>query len=231
MIHTFMKTQRFKAAVLMTAIAFTLASCATTGEGGGGGVSRTVLQGCAGGAILGGITGALLSKNNRVAGGAIGALAGAAVGCTVGGILNQRRKQYKSEAEFYDAQIAQTQSVNQELAQLNADLSQRIASNRTNIAKLKQQRTQKKVDKSLAQAEYKKADESYNLAKSELNAAKKEVEIQESVIAELKEKPSGNAGRINTLSADVASMRSYVQDLEKQVDTLAQQRDAIGQFS
>ncbi len=225
-----MTTRRFKAAVFTTAVAVTLASCATTGQGGGG-VSRTVLQGCAGGAALGALTGALFSKDNRVAGGVIGGLAGAAVGCTVGGILNQRRQQYRSEADFYDAQIDQTQTVNQELAQLNTDLSQRIASNRSNIAKLKQQRTKAKIDKSFVQAEFQKADESYKLAKSELDAAKKEVEIQETVITELKEKPSGNTGRINTLSADVASMRSYVQDLEKQVDTLAQQRDAIGQFS
>ncbi|ETX01611.1 MAG: hypothetical protein ETSY2_36870 [Candidatus Entotheonella gemina] len=148
-----------------------------------------------------------------------------------GGILNQRRQQYSSEADFYDAQIAQTQSVNQELAQLNSDLSQRIASNRTNIAKLKQQRSKAKVNQSFAQAEFEKADASYKLAKSELEAAKKEVEIQETVITELQEKPSGNATRLNTLSADVASMRSYVRDLEKQVDTLAEQRDAIGQFS
>lgn len=87
MANLFMKTRRFKAAVLTTVVAFTLASCATTGQGGGG-VSRTVLQGCAGGAALGALTGALLSKDNRVAGGVIGGLAGAAVGCTVGGAFS-----------------------------------------------------------------------------------------------------------------------------------------------
>lgn len=229
MVDLFIKARRFKAAVLSTAVAFTLASCATTGQGGGG-ISRTVLQGCAGGAALGALTGALLSQN-RAQGALIGGGVGALLGCTAGGILNERRKRYRNEAEFYDAQIDQTKSVNRQLAQLNADLSQRIASNRANIAKLKRQRSQAKIDKSFAQAEFERANESYQLAKSELDAAKKEVTIQETVITELKAKPAGNAGRIQTLSADVASMRAYVQDLETQVDTLAQQRDAIGQFS
>lgn len=194
------------------------------------GLDTTTGQGCALGAGAGLLLGGLLSgwDGETMAWSTLG---GAALGCSAGYILNERRKAAKSEVDFYDQQIAITRDTNQGLAQENKNLKAQLARNNKRIAALEKQRAAGQSTKAAAQKDYDRAVADAKKAEDTLAAAKKELEVQEAALKDFQKSPNeASRSRVRTLQTEVDTLRLYVQDLEKQSAEMASQRDALGQF-
>ncbi|QYZ66448.1 MAG: hypothetical protein OI74_08455 [Gammaproteobacteria bacterium (ex Lamellibrachia satsuma)] len=193
-------------------------------------LSRTTLQGCA----AGGVTAALLDKFDFLGDGnpllkvGIGTL----VGCAAGELLNQRRDEYANKADFYDAQIEQSEKNNESLAKFNDEVEKEIVRNKGIIKGLKSQKTRSSAAKKKAKESHARTKANAEIAEKELALARKEAETQNEVLKEMRAVPApkADAGRIRDLQAEVDTLNSHVSDLEAMVAEIADQRDVIGTY-
>lgn len=214
------------------ALSMMVAGCATTDQQTAGfpKVSNTVLQACAGGAVLGLLTTALTNDDADLGDYALGAAGGALAGCAVGAILDDRRKNYASTADYYDAEIARTRDLNTQVAQVNSKLTQVISENRTQLENLRSQQASATYDRDAAKALKSKAKAELNWAQQQLKNANAELEAQELVLAQA-EREAAASQKSAQLRQQVASLKQTVSNLETQVASLSQVSDAVGQFT
>lgn len=202
-------------------------ACATTSEDLG--ISPTVAQACLVGVGAGALLGALVDDENRGRNALIGAAAGAAIGCTAGSVLNQRRLQYANSADFYAAQIDLTRQTNMELAQINASTQAEIASNRAEIERLAALESLAEADRASARAQLASLESTQNLTTRRIEVIEREIGVQEAAL-EQTDAPQPGDPTYQELVSEIAEMRGYVEDLRSYADTLASQQDAIAQF-
>lgn len=195
-------------------------------------LSRTTLQGCAaGGGLAAALTATdILGDDNPLLNVAVGTL----VGCTAGYLLNQRREEYANKADFYDAQIEQSEKNNESLAKFNDEVEKEIVRNKGIIKDLKSQKTRSSAAKKKAKESHARTKANAEIAEKELALARKEAETQKEVLKEMRAAPAPNAdadaGRIRGLQSEVDTLNSHVADLEAMVAEIADQRDVIGTY-
>ena len=214
------------------ALSMMVSGCATTDQQTAGfpKVSNTVLQACAGGALVGILATAVTNKNADLGDYALGAAGGALAGCAVGAILDNRRKNYASTADYYDAEIARTRDLNTQVAQVNTKLTEVIAENQTQLANLRSQQASATYDRDAAKALKSKANAELNWAKQQLKNANAELEAQQLVLAQAEEEAAASE-KSSQLRQQVNSLKQTVSNLETQVASLSQVSDAVGQFA
>lgn len=194
-------------------------------------ISRTTLEGCAIGAT-GDVIKEILIKYDVIDNNALYHLPiGTLVGCSAGWLLNERRKEYKKEADFYDGQIAESKKHNASIKQLNEELDKEITRNNEKIARLKKLKKDKAKQKELADKEFKRVEENTDLAEKNLQMAKKEKEVQEEVLKEMRQNPKENEQRISKLEKEIDTMTKQIDDLYALVKEMNNQEDAIGQYT
>jgi hypothetical protein len=195
-------------------------------------VSPTMMQACLAGGALGLGTSLLFVDDDKLLWAGVLTAAGTAAGCTAGQMLTDRREQYKSQAEFYDDQLKLAKASNNTLLQTQATVDKQIAANRKTIAELQRQRNQQAVDQDQVAKDLKAAEVAHDAAKKELDSLTQERDIQKLALDNYD--PSQGEVSATTradLTKEIDSMSSYLERLKEQIKYLADQRDAIGQFS
>ena len=101
--------------------------------------AKTRLQGAAAGAVVGGIVGTLLDRNNRARGALLGATAGAAVGYVGGSYLTRNHAEFVASRESLDKDIQVANDLSSQ-SQENVQLAQAALDyQRTEIARLNEE--------------------------------------------------------------------------------------------
>jgi hypothetical protein len=195
------------------------------------GLDNIEAQGCAlgglGGAIAGGVIGN--QSGDAALGAVIGGALGALIGCSTGRIIEERRADAASDAEFFDQQIALSNQRASELQRDNADIRRRISANDTAIANLSAQRgslAQRQTQARTAFDVNTKAIEEYETL---IDQAEQEIEVQKTVLSEIRALPN-EGRRARELEAQIARLEEQNRALEQSVDRLSAQNDRIGGF-
>jgi predicted RNase H-like nuclease (RuvC/YqgF family) len=194
-------------------------------------------QGCAFGGLAGGIAGGVIgnriASDNRmlgtIAGGVVGATIGKLIGCSIGDTIEERRKSYASDADFYDNQIKLANDSANQLEVDNKDLQKQIASNRSIIKKLQAAGASAQEKIKLAQTA---RDQNLAALKSYEALAEqtsKEIEIQETVLAEIRG-VKGQDARAKKLQREVDDLKKQNAALNKNIESLTAQNHQIGGF-
>ena len=181
----------------------------------------TVWQGCAAGGLAGLGGGALIGGKK---GALIGVGAGAVAGCTAGAVLDARRQSYKTDAEFYDAQLQATRVNNDNLANNIKTADLRIAANKETITALE-------AGRKATAAQITAVSNEHDQAEMLLQSSRKELATQRQAL-----KNSGTVSGVTfrtteALRLQVEQMDNYVKELQNRVDELAKQRDTIGSLT
>lgn len=209
-----------------------LSGCATDSAATAGlpKVSNTVAQACLTGALVGLGLRALGNDDADLGDYALAAAGGALAGCAVGAILDNRRADFASDAEYYDSEIARTRNLNSEVMAVNASLENIIRENQTQLASLKSQAAASGEDREAARALRNTSKAQLSYAKQQLDNAEKELGAQKVVLATA-EKAASDASRVAALRSQVAQLESTVSNLKTQVASLTAVNDSIGQFA
>lgn len=210
-----------------------LSGCATTGGGAATGLSSTVAQACMLAAAGGAAIGAAADENNRLRGALIGAAVGAMAGCTAGAILDNRRREYASDTEFLESQIALTRETNTQLAEINAQTVARIEEHQLEITRLEQLGELAEADREAARTQLASARQERQLTERRIEVLEREIETQRLALERYGDIPAKGEEVVDSaaLQAEVETMEAYVADLRTYSETLAAQEDTIGQFS
>jgi chromosome segregation ATPase len=189
---------------------------------------RTQLEGAGGGAAIGGLAGLLFGGDAKAA--AIGSVVGAALGLGLGSALAERKQQYASAENFYDAQIVQTRNKNLQLARYNHNLSTQVSGYRQEIAELERRARSGAVNHAAASRTHEQVQASYAASAQTLEEAKRELKVQQQVAVELRQSTGEHAGRIRQENEQVAALSNHINVLQQQVETLASQSNQLQQF-
>lgn len=220
-----------RARLLMVGVAgIGLMSCQTLSAGGDLGLPSTVQQACLAGAVAGGLAGALEDSNNRGRDALIGAGIGLLVGCTAGSILNNRRAQYATDAQYYDAQIIAMRENNARLEVINAETAQTVAALDAEIARLRSLSTLTAADRELARANLASAQSTLNLTNQRIKVLERELQAQTDGLAIQDTRGEVPPQTLATLQQEVQALRVYVEGLKGHASDLSRQQDSVGQF-
>ncbi|MCB9960315.1 MAG: glycine zipper 2TM domain-containing protein [Rhodospirillaceae bacterium] len=115
--------------------------------------NQTIGEGAIAGAIVGGILGALVSDDNRLAGAAIGAAAGAVVGGGAGYFVAVQNEDYASQEDRLEAEIAAAQQDVARYREIVRTTQQVVDQHKARIAQLNAQYRSGQVSLTTVQSE------------------------------------------------------------------------------
>lgn len=230
-----------------------LGGCTSTGSGSSSGTVNPALQqedvtffnesgavGCATGALIGGVLGALIADGDkRVQGALIGAAAGCGVGITGNYILNKVRADYNSKEQQLDYMTGMVKQDNEKLSKLINNVQATIDDDKARIAKLNADLTAGKIKQD--DLKQQRADMAANYEYMQNNAAEIDKRIQSYQDARkgIVDNTGANAMASNKMSAadkkalaeldeEIAALQRQKADLSAQISEYATLRNAVG---
>lgn len=226
-----------KAVALSLSVSLLLSACQTTGANDrpltpaeqrmreqADTYNQTIFEGAAAGCAAGILAGILIGaagggkKNTMLADGAIGCVAGAAIGGGVGAYVADKQEKYATKEEQLDAMIADVKGENQRLAGLVTATQQVIVADK---ARLDQ------IDKDLAAGKITMAQAKEKIAAVDDNKA-----YLDNTIAELRKRQTNYADAASQTArgapkSKVRAMNEEINTLEKQIAQLEAERDSL----
>jgi len=209
---------------IASAIVVSLSGCASSpskDEGSGSTTTadetRTKQEGALVGAIVGGLLGTAISSGNRGKGALIGAVVGAGAGYVVGNEVAKRKRQYASEEDFLDGEIASAQELNETARQYNASLQEDI----------------ERLDgetRSLS-AEYDAGRVAYGRLESERQSVQKRIETTDSVLQDLTKEHEIKVAIYEEQYKKRGADDAQVAQLEQEIGQLKENIDELNQHS
>ena len=190
----------------------------STGQTGMEDQTATKVQGTALGALIGGAVGALAGDTK---GAIIGALAGAGLGYYAGNEVAKRKAQYASEEDFLDAEIAQANEMNKEMAAYNSKLREKIFSLEAESKRLAVQYKSGKVSRDTLIAKRSVVQERLKKNQEVEKSLKREHEIKVVILTEQKGQRDANDPYIKSLEREVAELQANVEALHQGSTQLA----------
>lgn len=203
--------------LIATAMAVTCLCTLNTGC-----VTSTEGQGAALGSLAGLGIGALACQGKDQAKCmAAGALIGGGLGYAAGTVVAARQKQYANDEDFYDAQITQTAQLNRKLAADNKSLRASIKSDQRQVAALNAKYKRGEASGDQLKAAKSSMDQKRLAAQKSYDEAKKELEIQQTVLADMKKQGSSQSARVKKLDKEVKVLQTQIADLRNTIDITA----------
>ena len=184
--------------------------------------SKSGLQACAGGALIGLATCKLTNTCDSDQGMVTAALVGCGVGMGANYYLDQRRAEYANEEQRLDVMIADVQKDNQKLQTLTATATEVLNQNRQQLSTLQTQLAQQQIQREQAEKQLAQVDANTDYLRNSLaNLEQRERDWRQVAQAEQQsQKQQELNDEINRMQKQIISLRDNVNDVE-------QQRDAI----
>ena len=174
------------------------------------------------GALAGAGIGALACKGkDKAKCAAIGAAVGGGLGYAAGKVVAERQKQYATQEDFYDAQIRQTAQLNQKLAGENKSLRASIKNDQRQLAAINASYKKGQASSQQLMAAKSTMDQKRLNAEKQLSEAKQELEVQQTVLADLKKQGTAQANRAKQLEKQVNTLQGQINDLQQNVSMMA----------
>jgi uncharacterized protein HemX len=179
----------------------------------------TVSQAAIAGAVIGGVLGALLNRNNRAKGAAVGVMAGGALGAAGGYYVAQRKQAYANEQARLDGMINDVDADNQRLTAFISNTRSVIAKNKAELEEMERQ---------IASGQKKQSDKRALLAKVETNrdtvadALKQLRENEEQYQLASNQMSTDTAADTSEMDAEIRELSNQISQLETQLDSLNQ---------
>jgi len=195
-------------------LAMQLAGCAST-DG-----DRTRAEGTAAGAFLGALAGAGLGY---LAGGEKGAIAGAIVGATLGGVggynwgraVALKKESYKSQEDYYRANISEMQSLQKKAATENAVLAKEVAQMDAESKSLAQAYANKQATTAQMKHKLAQIEKRRSIVAQQIARITDEITVRRQVVADAK-KSKKNTKEIVALDQEIQKLVSEKSRLEAQ---------------
>ena len=210
-------------AVLMTVVlGLGLSGCASTPSNGKqpepvSDETRTKTEGAAVGALVGGLLGVAFGGDHRAEAAFIGAALGAGTGYIVGNEIAKRKKEYATEEEFLDGEIASAREFNQTAEKYNLSLEQDVERLDRETLALKAQYDADRISRDQMEEERAQIATKIDSSNKVLEDLRKEQEIKVAIYEEQQQKrPSDDA---------------YVTQLEQELELLKENIDTLNQHS
>lgn len=197
----------------------TVTGCATT-EG----------EGALVGGLLGATAGALSCKGSsedRAKCIAAAAVIGGGVGYVAGKVLENEKKKYANDEDFYNAQIGEIAQLNKDISTKNKDLRKSISNDQRQIKTLMAQYKKGQISKEQLTAAKTTYDQKLAAANTDLSKFKKEVEFKEKVVAEMRNNAKVKQSQIKKLQAGVDKSKSNVERVQQNVNLMAQNSSTV----
>ncbi|CBL44096.1 hypothetical protein HDN1F_05130 [gamma proteobacterium HdN1] len=207
----------------------------TSAERGAGGVdprlesdsaaffSKSGLQACAGGALVG-VAGCMLGNpSNRHACMLKAGLAGCGVGMGVNYYLDQRRSEYSNNEQRLNAILTDVRSDNAKLQNLTQTARSVMDENRRQMEQINREIAQKTLDRSKAQKQLAEIDANTLYLKKTLA----EVRAREKNWRDVAQAERNSGARVDALDAEISRLNQQASVLESEINDLYKQRSAI----
>ena len=185
--------------------------------------SKSGLQACAGGALVGLATCKLTNSCDSNKGMATAALVGCGVGMGANYYLDQRRSEYANQEQRLDAMIADVREDNRKLETLTATATDVLKQDKQTLANLKTELAKQQVQKSAAQTQLAKVDANTQYLRTSL-ANLKQREQQWREVAQAEKQQSNQYQELNN---EINRMQKQIISLQDNVQEVEQQRAAI----
>lgn len=195
-----------------------LFGCVTTADDS----SRTITESTIAGATLGGLLGGTIAdKSEWAEGTALGGAIGGGIGYLVGLEIAKRKNEYKTAEDFYDAQIRIADKYSEELRIASANLKRENQARLAQIERLKQEYRAGKLNRDRALALRANMAKERKKVERLIATTGKEIEVQEGVVAELRETEGASNHRTLQLQKKVDTMRQRNGELQKGIQVMA----------
>ncbi|MCF8099566.1 MAG: hypothetical protein K9K65_17130 [Desulfarculaceae bacterium] len=190
--------------MILIAVMALSGACATKGQ-------ETVATGAGVGAVVGGVLGYLV-------GGRTGAALGAGAGALVGNEVDHEQKKYASQEQWLDAEITQTNNLNQRAMAHNKAMEKKLAEMRFEGKRMRALAKQNKLQASQLAKEKAKLNAEQESTKALLAQVTKDVEKTQYILAKKKIKSDQQK---QLLVASLKTMQERQQELKNQLEVLA----------
>lgn len=229
---------------LVMSAALVLAGCASNGTGssmlGGSGTapdprltksadasffSTSGLTACAGGAGVGILACAVSSPNDKLKCMVVAGIAACGVAMGANYYYDYRRSKYSNTAQRLQLMNDDVKADTEKVAQRTATLQQVINDDKERIAGIQKSIKAKNVDKAKAQQEIASVDSNLAQMKKDLAGMRNKV-TEYKKTAEL-ERTNGGGNQVSAIDSEITRMNDKVASLQKEVDGLYSQRQAI----
>ena len=229
---------------LIMSVSLVLAGCASNGTGSsmlaGSGTapdprltksadasffSTSGLTACAGGAGVGILACAVSSPNDKVKCMVVAGIAACGVAMGANYYYDYRRSQYSNTAQRLQLMNDEVKADTEKVAQRTATLQQVINDDKERIAGIQQSIKAKSLDKAKAQQEIASVDS--NLAQMNKDLAGMRNKVTEYKKTADMERTNGSASQVSAIDLEISKMNTKVASLQKEVDGLYSQRQAI----
>jgi septal ring factor EnvC (AmiA/AmiB activator) len=187
--------------------------------------SKSGYQACAVAAGAGVLACALSNSGNKAACAVVAGLAACGVAMGANYYLDQRRSQYSNTTERLQVMTKDVQADTDKVVARTAVAQQVINDDQQSIAKIKRDIAAKTVDKTKAAAELASIDENIAVLKKDLGNMRSKV-TEYTKVADA-ERAQGNSAEIKQVDINILKMNEKVASLQKEVDGLYNQRNAI----
>lgn len=211
----------------MTRLGLLVLAAALSGTGCAQPGYEATTEGAIGGTVLGGLIGGLAGGER---GAAIGAGLGLALGGATGYALDQRKRQYASQEDFYDAQIRQTAQLNRQMATRNDTLSRSLAQDKREVKGLVSQYRAGRVNVAALRDEKADLDRKRKDNLALLSDLDKEMAVQRDVLAEARRTEGPASPHSRQLEQQVGELGQEVGELKSMVDDIGQQSATLGRY-
>jgi uncharacterized protein YhaN len=229
---------------LIISVSLVLAGCASNGTGSsmlaGSGTapdprltksadasffSTSGLTACAGGAGVGILACAVSSPNDKVKCMVVAGIAACGVAMGANYYYDYRRSQYSNTTQRLQLMNDDVKADTEKVAQRTATLQQVINDDKERIAGIQQSIKAKSLDKAKAQQEIASVDS--NLAQMNKDLAGMRNKVTEYKKTADMERTNGSASQVSAIDLEISKMNTKVASLQKEVDGLYSQRQAI----
>lgn len=229
---------------LIMSVSLVLAGCASNGTGSsmlaGSGTapdprltksadasffSTSGLTACAGGAGVGILACAVSSPNDKVKCMVVAGIAACGVAMGANYYYDYRRSQYSNTTQRLQLMNDDVKADTEKVAQRTATLQQVINDDKERIAGIQQSIKAKSLDKAKAQQEIASVDSNLTQMNKDLTGMRNKV-TEYKKTADM-ERTNGSASQVSAIDLEISKMNTKVASLQKEVDGLYSQRQAI----
>lgn len=187
--------------------------------------STSGLTACAGGAGVGILACAVSSPNDKVKCMVVAGIAACGVAMGANYYYDYRRSQYSNTTQRLQLMNDDVKADTEKVAQRTATLQQVINDDKERIAGIQQSIKTKSLDKAKAQKEVASVDS--NLAQMNKDLAGMRNKVAEYKKTADMERTNGGGSQVSAIDLEISKMNTKVASLQKEVDGLYSQRQAI----
>lgn len=185
--------------------------------------SKSGMQACGGGALAGVVTCKLTNTCDSTKGALQAAVLGCGIGIGANYYLDYQRGQYANAEQRLDALISDVRADNQKLQSLTVQAQQVLKQDKQTLAQIQNGIKRKSLEKNAAQTQLAKVDANTQT----LNKTLADLKGRQQQWQDVANKERGQSPKVKALDAEIGRMQKQIVTLERDVDSVEQQRAGL----